>query len=84
MGQNSSAHVARVVGLQTDAVVVTETRFSMFKESLKDFGFFLQIHKCIKNAVLQKFDIVFIGLKRKLDKFSKYQIIFAFNFGTGL
>ena len=27
-GQNSSAHVARVVGLQTDAVVVTETRFS--------------------------------------------------------
>ena len=25
-GQNSSAHVARVVGLQTDAVVVTETR----------------------------------------------------------
>ena len=28
MGQNSSAHVARVVGLQTDAVVVTETRLS--------------------------------------------------------
>ena len=27
VGQNSSAHVARVVGLQTDAVVVTETRF---------------------------------------------------------
>ena len=27
--QNSSAHVARVVGLQTDAVVVTETRFSV-------------------------------------------------------
>ena len=27
IGQNSSAHVARVVGLQTDAVVVTETRF---------------------------------------------------------
>ena len=27
MGQNSSAHVARVVGLHTDAVVVTETRF---------------------------------------------------------
>ena len=25
--QNSSAYVARVVGLQTDAVVVTETRF---------------------------------------------------------
>ena len=25
--QNSSAHMARVVGLQTDAVVVTETRF---------------------------------------------------------
>ena len=25
--QNSSAHVARVVGLKTDAVVVTETRF---------------------------------------------------------
>ena len=30
VGQNSSAHVARVVGLQTDAVVVTETRFSLF------------------------------------------------------
>ena len=28
VGQNSSAHVARVFGLQTDAVVVTETRFS--------------------------------------------------------
>ena len=28
IGQNSSAHVARVVGLQTDAVVVTETHFS--------------------------------------------------------
>ena len=27
-GQNSSAHVACVVVLQTDAVVVTETRFS--------------------------------------------------------
>ena len=27
VGQNSSAHVACVVGLQTDAVVVTETRF---------------------------------------------------------
>ena len=27
VGQNSSAYVARVVGLQTDAVVVTETRF---------------------------------------------------------
>ena len=26
--QNSSAHVARVVDLQTDAVVVTETRFT--------------------------------------------------------
>ena len=28
VGQNSSAHVACVVGLQTDAVVVTETRLS--------------------------------------------------------
>ena len=28
VGQNSSSHVARVVGLQTDAVVVTETHFS--------------------------------------------------------
>ena len=28
VGQNSSAYVARVVGLQTDAVVVTETRFN--------------------------------------------------------
>ena len=26
VGQNSSAHMARVVGLQTDAVVVTEAR----------------------------------------------------------
>ena len=26
IGQNSSTHVARVVGLQTEAVVVTETR----------------------------------------------------------
>ena len=26
--KNSSAHMARVVGLQTDAVVVTETHFS--------------------------------------------------------
>ena len=34
VGQNSSAQVALVVGLQTDAVVVTETRLSpdMFKE----------------------------------------------------
>ena len=30
VGQNSSAHVARVAGLQTDAVVVTETRCSEF------------------------------------------------------
>ena len=29
VGQNSSAHVARVVGLQTDAVVVTETRLKV-------------------------------------------------------
>ena len=28
VGQKSSAHVACVVGLQTDAVVLTETRFS--------------------------------------------------------
>ena len=34
MGQNSSADVARVVGLQTDAVVVTETRFSFHVMSL--------------------------------------------------
>ena len=27
-GQNSSAHVARVIGLQTDAVVVIEVRLS--------------------------------------------------------
>ena len=30
VGQNSSAHVARVVGLQTDAVVVSEARFNQF------------------------------------------------------
>ena len=29
VGQNSSAHLARVVSLQTDAVVVTETRFNV-------------------------------------------------------
>ena len=28
VGKNSSAHEARVVGLQTDAVVVTETHFT--------------------------------------------------------
>ena len=28
VGQNSSAHVAGVVGLQTDAVVITEARLS--------------------------------------------------------
>ena len=33
VGQNSSAHVARVVGLQTDAVVVTETRFNYWNIS---------------------------------------------------
>ena len=33
-GQNSSAHVARVVGLQTDAVVVTETRLSTTNENV--------------------------------------------------
>ena len=31
VGQNSSAHVAHVVGLQTDAVVVTEARFILYK-----------------------------------------------------
>ena len=30
VGQNSSAHFAHVVGLQTDAVVVTETHFRLF------------------------------------------------------
>ena len=30
VGRNSSAYVAHVVGLQTDAVVVTEPRFSWF------------------------------------------------------
>ena len=34
VGQNSSAHVARVVGLQTDAVVVTETRL---KSGITDY-----------------------------------------------
>ena len=38
VGQNSSAHVARVVGLQTDAVVVTETRFSTAR-IFDEFGF---------------------------------------------
>ena len=31
VGLNSSSHVARVVGLQTDAVVITETRLSVLK-----------------------------------------------------
>ena len=31
LGQNSSAHLACVVGLQTDAVVVNETHFRSFK-----------------------------------------------------
>ena len=34
VGQNSSAHVAHIVGLQTDAVVVTETRFSTNNDKL--------------------------------------------------
>ena len=38
VGQNSSAHVARAVGLQTDAVVVTETRFSTAR-IFDEFGF---------------------------------------------
>ena len=32
VGQNSSAHVARVVGSQTDAVVVTKARLSFRKQ----------------------------------------------------
>ena len=36
MGQNSSAHVACVVGLQTDAVVVTETRLNDTDEVVPD------------------------------------------------
>ena len=35
MGQNSSVHVAHVVGLHTDAVVVKETRLSIL--SVKTF-----------------------------------------------
>ena len=31
VGQNSSAHVARIVGLQTDAVVITETRLNFYR-----------------------------------------------------
>ena len=33
VGQNSSAHVALIVDLQTDAVVVTETRFNHLRKS---------------------------------------------------
>ena len=36
VGQNSSAQVALVVGLQTDAVVVTETRLNQTLEFKKD------------------------------------------------
>ena len=35
--RNSSADVARVVGLQNDAVVVTETRFSLFSRINRSF-----------------------------------------------
>ena len=42
VGQNSSAHVACVVGLQTDAVVVTETRFSSWKTFKKHDLVFLE------------------------------------------
>ena len=34
--QNSSAHVARFVGLQTDAVVVTETRLRCVGKNFQD------------------------------------------------
>ena len=38
VGQNSSAHVARVVGLQTDAVVVTEPRFNPYQYLFASLG----------------------------------------------
>ena len=37
--QNSGAHVDRVVGSQTDAVVVTETRFKFFLDRRRVFLF---------------------------------------------
>ena len=37
--QNSSAHVARIVGLQTDAAVVTETRFKRKSKSTGSITF---------------------------------------------
>ena len=42
--KNSSAHMARVVGLQTDAVVVTETRFKGLAR-LQDFHNWLHLEE---------------------------------------
>ena len=39
VSQNSSVHVARVIGLQTDAVVVTETRFTSKSMSILRHSF---------------------------------------------
>ena len=44
--QNSSAHVARVVGLQTDAVVVTEARIRHLQ---------LTTHQCIQGYLRKAF-----------------------------
>ena len=48
VGQNSSAHVTRVVGLQIDAVVVTETHFRGPFSKHPGFREFLPIFIAIK------------------------------------
>ena len=45
VGQNSSANVARVVGLQTDAVVVTETRLKWIRQACRLWFWSLEIRR---------------------------------------
>ena len=54
LGQNSSAHVARVVGLQTDSVVVTETRLNEKGSRLRVFSPTKYQHLCLIHVYLLK------------------------------
>ena len=56
VGQNSSAHVARVVGLQTDAVVVTETRLSL-KSFTKPFWKLKKLMHVLSTVNIKKVQI---------------------------
>ena len=47
LGQNSSARLARVVGLQTDAVVVTETRLNCTWNYTEDITMRIMLPYCI-------------------------------------